>query len=116
MEPINRKMHLAVEDPKVLQMRYVAGELKGLREIISYLWDGNQEAFSALLFIKSNYKEWPAMIMWLKKNNLRGDKLSQLFKNESPDGGGYHMGATYILSRLKGMKYGTESINASELL
>lgn len=98
------------------QMRFVAGELQGLRAIISYLWDGNQEAFNILLFVKSNYKEWPSMIKFMKANNLKGQKLVEMFQNESPDGGGYHMGATYILSRLKGFKHGTIGVKSNELL
>lgn len=105
-----------IPNSKEYNMRYVAGELQGLRKIISYLWDGNQEAFNILYFVKSNYKEWPNMIMYMKNNNLRGDKLVELFKNESPDGGGFHMGATYILSKLKGLKFGTEGIKVDELL
>jgi hypothetical protein len=103
-------------NPKELQMKFVAGELAGLRKVISYLWDQNNEAFAALLFVKSNYVEWPAMITWMKNNGLRGQALVDFFKNESPDGGGYHMGATFILSRLKGHKTGTVGIKADELL
>jgi len=103
-------------DPKTLQLKYTVGELQGLRKVIAYLYDGNMEAFSALLFIKGNYKRWPEMIIWLKRNGLRGQELADLFKNESPDGGGYHMGATYILSRIKGLKHQEKMIKADELL
>lgn len=117
MKEINNKMLGAMQmDPKEMQMKFVAGELQGLRQVISYLWDGNQEAFSILYFLKSNYKEWPAMIKWLKDNNLKGQRLVEMFQNESPDGGGYHMGATFILSRLKGFKHGTVGIKGDELL
>lgn len=104
------------DDSKTLHMRYVTGELEGLRKVIAYLYDGNQDAFNAILFIKSNYKQWPEMIKWLKDNKIYGKKLVELFQNESPDGGGYHMGATYILSRIKGFKHGTIGIKADELL
>ena len=109
MNPMN-------EDPKALQMRYVTGELQGLRHVISYLWDQNNEAFAAILFVKSNYTRWPEMIQWMKNNGLKGQTLVDFFKNESPDGGGYHMGATFILSRLKGHKTGTVGVKADELL
>lgn len=99
-----------------LQMLRVSGELEGLRKVISFLYDGNQEAFNILFFLKSNYKQWPEMVQWLRSNYLVGDKLVQMFKNESPDGGGYHMGATYILSRIKGIKHRTEGIKMDELL
>ena len=114
MQKVNPSM------PRVLskegQMKYVVGELQGLRQIISFLWDGNQEAFNILLFIKSNYKEWPAMIRWMKANKLVGQKLVDMFKNESPDGGGYHMGAMFILSRLKGFKHEVVGVKIDELL
>lgn len=97
-------------------LKFVQGELEGLRKVIEYLWDGNNEAFAALLFLKSNYKEWPAMIKWLKDNNLKGKRLVEFFQNESPDGGGYHMGATIILSRLKGHKARVENIKIDELI
>ena len=115
MNQINKNM-LGVLKNKENQMRYVAGEVQGLRVIISYLWDGNQEAFNILYFLKSNYKEWPKMILWLRQNNLKGKALVDMFKNESPDGGGYHMGATYILSKLKGIKFGTTMVKVDELL
>lgn len=105
-----------VLNTKTLQMKFVAGELQGLKQVISYLWDGNQEAFNALYFIKANYEQWPEMIRWLKKNGLKGQALADLFKNESPDGGGYHMGATYILSRIKGHKNTLVGIKRDELL
>jgi len=109
MNQINKKS-------KELQMRYVTGELKGLRKVLTFLWDGEQEAFNILYFIKSNYKEWPDMINWLKRNNLKGKALVQMFQNESPDGGGYHMGATYILNKLKGNVFQTDSVKIGDLL
>lgn len=115
MNQINPAMLRAIKS-KENQMRFVAGELQGLRQIISYLWDGNQDAFNILYFIKSNYKEWPKMIKWLKDNNLKGKTLVEMFQNESPDGGGYHMGATYILSKIKGNKNGLTTIKVDELL
>lgn len=115
MQQIKNKVN-AAKAKEQMQMRYVTGELKGLRQVISYLWDENQEAFNVLYFVKSNYKEWPAMMMWLKRNGKKGKSLVELFQNESPDGGGYHMGATYILSRLKGIKVGTEGVKMDELI
>ena len=109
-------MTLLDTDPKTLQMKYVAGELEGLRQVISYLWDGEQEAFSILYFFKANYKEWPAMIKWLKDRKIRGKKLVELCQNESSDGGGYHLGATKILSMMKGLKHNTQTIKIDELL
>lgn len=91
-------------------------EIQALRRVIEYLWDGNNGAFAALTFIKGNYKRWPEMIAWLKKNEIRGQALADLFKNESKDGGGYHMGAMYILSRIKGHKNEIVNIKADELL
>ena len=104
------------QDPKTLQMKYVAGELAGLRKVLNYLYDGEQEAFNILYFVKANYKEWQAMFVYMKRNELIGKKLVAMFQNESPDGGGYHMGATFILSRLKGLKHGTTSIKVDELI
>lgn len=96
---------LQTDDPKTLQLKYAVGELAGLRKVIEWLWDGNIEAFNALLWCKSNYKEWPDMIMYCKKQNLRGSKLVEVMRNASPDGGGYHMGWEYINSRMKGNKH-----------
>lgn len=111
------KNQIMKQSPNELKMRYLAKELKGLRKVLTYLYDGEQEAFNILYFIKSNYKEWDKMLLWLKNNNLRGKKLVQMFQNESTtDGGGYHLGATHILSRLKGMKTGTVGIKINELI
>jgi len=98
-----------------VNMRYIAGELEGLKKVISYLYDGELEAFNIILFIKSNYKQWGAMLAYLKRNNIKGKKLVEMFQNESPDGGGYHMGTEFILSRLKGMKTGTTATKIDEL-
>lgn len=91
-------------------------EMIQVRRAFEWLADGNMEAGNALIFIKGNYKEWAAIMKWLRVNNLRGKALADLFKNESPDGGGYHMGVTYILSRMKGKKFSTESIKVDELI
>lgn len=92
-------------------------ELDALKKIVSYLWDGNNEAFHAIHFIKGNYKEWPAMLVWLKRNDIKGQKLVDFFKNESTDdGGGYHMGATYILSKIKGHKNVIVGVKIDELI
>ena len=101
---------------EAVKMKYIVGELKGLRILLDYLCNGEQEAFNILYFIKSNYKEWDAMLIYMKRNNLRGKRLIEMFKNESPDGQGYHMGATHILSRLKGHKFSDAMIMVDELL
>ena len=103
-------------DPNTLQMKYIEGELKGLRQVVSYLYDGNQEAFNALIFIKGNYKQWAEMLQWLKRNNLKGQRLVDFFKNQSPDGGGFHMGAIHIISRLDGLKHNERNIKINELI
>lgn len=105
------------EDPTTLQLKHAVGELAGLRQVISFLYDGNNEAFTALYFIKGNYKEWPEIITWLKNNNKRGQDLVDFFKNESTEsGGGYHLGVTYILSRIKGHKQSIIGIKGDQLL
>ena len=98
------------------QMKYVAGELQGLRAVIEWLWAGEQEAFNILYFCKTSYKEWPQMFVWMKRNNKRGKSLIELFQNESPDGGGYHMGAMYILSRINGHKREVVNVKVDQLL
>jgi|SaaInlStandDraft_2_1057019.scaffolds.fasta_scaffold185974_2 hypothetical protein len=109
-------MNQIINNKKEMQMKFVTGELQGLRKVISFLWDGEQEAFNIVYFLKSNYKEWPDMLNWLKRNNLKGKDLVQMFQNESPDGGGYHMGATYILNKLKGNRFQTDSVKIGDLL
>tara|TARA_R110001599_G_scaffold21054_1_gene78612 strand:+ start:344 stop:640 length:297 start_codon:yes stop_codon:yes gene_type:complete len=97
-------------------MKFVTGELQGLRKVIEYLWDGEQEAFNALYFIKSNYKEWPEIFHWFKTNKLVGTKLVELFQNESPDGGGYHLGVEMVVSRIRGAKAQVNALNVDDLL
>lgn len=89
--------------------------LQGLMKVFMFLCDENVEAYNALYFIGENYKEWEQMFVWLKRNNKCGKSLVELFQNESPDGGGYHMGAIHILSRIKGHKHNTVSIKGDEL-
>lgn len=90
-------------------------EILRLKKVMDYLYDGNQQTFAPLYFLKTNYKEWRSMFVWLVENQIKGKKLVEFFQNESPDGGGYHMGATLILSRIKGHKNNTESIKIDEL-
>lgn len=102
--------------PDQLRLKYITNELQGMRKILDYLYDGEQGAFNAMFFIKSNYKEWDKIIMWLFKNQLKGKRMVEFFQNESPDGGGYHMGVTLILSRIKGQKNFEQTIKLDELL
>jgi len=85
------------------------------RKTLEYIFDGDPNAVAPLLFIVENYKRYPDMLNWLVKNGIKGKKFIELFQNESPDGGGYHLGATYILSRVKGHKHGIVGIKADEL-
>ena len=79
--------------------------LKNMRRVFEYISDGEVEAANILIYIKSTYAEWEKMILWIKKNDLRGKKLIDFFKNESDEsGGGYLLGCTLILSRIKGHK------------
>lgn len=109
-------MNQVMNNSPELQMKYVAGELEGLRNIIAYLYDGNQGAFNAMYFIKSNYKQWPEIIRWLKRNDMKGKRMVEFFQNESPDGSGFHMGVTKIISMLDGLKFQERGIKIGELL
>ena len=97
-------------------MKFVTGELQGLRKVIEFLWDGEQEAFNAILWCKSNYKTWPEMLMYCKRNNLKGKNLVEVMANESPDGKGYHLGWEFIHSRMQGITREVIGIKANELL
>ena len=108
-------MNQTTEDFERVKALYLQNELMGLRTILAYIYDGEQEAFNILYFVKANYKEWDLMIKYMKDNNLRGKKLVELFQNESMDGGGYHMGATYILSRVRGHKNSVEMVKFDQL-
>lgn len=98
------------------KLKFIAGELAGLRTVLTHLWDNEPQAFAALYFIKNNYKQWPDILRWLKRNDLRGKKLVEFFQNESADGGGYHLGVMHILSRLDGHKHEVKNVKADVLL
>ncbi len=92
-------------------------DILGFKKVVSALWDENQEAFNALYFIRHNYKKWEFIFKWFKDNKLRGQDLADFFKNESDEsGGGYHLGVTFILSKLKGHRYESVSVKGDELL
>ncbi len=98
-------------------LQHQINQTQGLRKVLEYLCDGNQEAFGILYYIKGNFKEWDAIIKWLKDNKITGQKLVDFFKNESDEtGGGYLLGVTTILSRLKGHKHLIKGIKADELI
>lgn len=90
-------------------------EVEGFKRVLGYLIDGNKDAENALLFVVGNYKEYPLILSWLVKNKIRGKKLVELFQNESPDGGGYHLGVTFILSRIHGHKHELKTIKIWQL-
>ena len=86
-----------------------------LKMTLDYLYDGNPQTVAPLYFVVNNYKRHIKMLNWLVKNEIRGNKLVDFFKNESPDGGGYHCGASLILSRMDGVKYNVNMVIANEL-
>lgn len=102
----------------ILEMKnrkVVNSAILGFKKTLDYLYDGEPKTAFPLLWVCNTYKEWPAMLNWLVKNEMRGKKLVEFFGNESPDGGGFHSGATLILSRIKGHKYHLKNIKADEL-
>lgn len=109
-------MNLPNRQKQTNSLKFKAGELEGFRKVLEYLWDGNQEAFNALLYIKQTYRDWGRIFIWLKDNELRGNKLMDFFKNESPDGGGYLSGIEHIMTRLGGNKHGHDGIKMDNLL
>lgn len=90
-------------------------EIGNFRKTLDYLYDGEPGTVMPLLMIKNTYERWREIYNWLVINHIRGQKLVEFFQNESPDGGGVHMGVTHILSRLKGLKHNTVGIKADEL-
>jgi len=102
-------------DIKPIQQIQLENRLIGLKKVMDYLYDGEQECFTIMYFIKQNYKQWQDILLWMYKNQLKGKKMIQMFQNESPDGGGYHMGVMHIVSRLDGMKHEIRNIKLDEL-
>ena len=88
---------------------------KRLRVLLDFLYDGCERAIFPLYYINSNFRRAHRIFLWMARNNLRGTKLLNFFKNESPDGGGFLPGVAYILSRIDGKKYTIEYVNAKEL-
>lgn len=86
-----------------------------IRRALERLMDGKVEAFAPLYFIKHNYKQWQKIFCYLERNNLRGEKLLDFFKNESADGGGYHSGVSFILARIEGHKNSVPIIKSDQL-
>ena len=101
----------------MLSIKEQLEQIQNLKRIFEYVADGNIEAANILIYIKSNYKEWGKMILWLKQNNIRGKNLVDFFKNESDEsGGGYFLGCTLILSRIKGHKNTLVGVKIDELI
>ena len=109
-------MNLMETNPDKLRLKFMAGEMQGMRKVLEYLVDGNQEAFNAILWCKSNYRDWAEMLQWCLANKLQGKRLVELMMNESPDGGGYHMGWEYIHARMNGSKFDILGIKMDELI
>ena len=98
------------------ELQKMQAELNAVKRAFEWLCDGDKDAAAILIFIKGNYKQWADILTWLKMNKKRGKGIVELFQNASPDGGGYHMGAEYILSRIKGNKNSIETVKINELL
>lgn len=92
-----------------------ADDINTMHKIADKLYDGVPATGIPILMIKDTYDDWRGIFKWLIKNDITGQKLVEFFQNESPDGGGVHMGVTHILSRIKGNKHHTVGIMADEL-
>ena len=100
----------------MVSMKEQLEQIKNLKIIFDLVSDGNTEAANILIYIKSNYRNFGPMILWLKRNNIRGQRLVDFFKNESDEtGGGYLLGCTLILSRLDGHKDTLKSVKITDL-
>lgn len=89
-------------------------QITRIKRVFDYVADGNLEAGNILIYIKSTYKQWGQMILWLKANDIRGQKLVDFFKNESDStGGGYLLGCTLIINRINKTN---ESLKITDLI
>jgi len=90
-----------------------------LKVVLNHLFDGDVFAFSILLRINNTFKRSHYIYMWLAKNNIKGAKLVEFFKNEDGDesGQGILAGCTYILNRIDGInKNFNVRLKANELI
>lgn len=76
-----------------------------LRTVLDALYDGNEATTPILINIQYSYKRAHHIFLWLVRNQLRGQKLVDFFRNESGDldGGGLLSGVTKILNSLDGV-------------
>jgi len=100
---------------KALTLRQ-AQEIDALRRVVEYITDGVPEAFAILLYIRENFKQSDQMIVWLKNNKMCGQKLVDMFKNESDaTGGGKLLGCQKIISMMEGKKHSVRGLKINEL-
>ena len=86
------------------------------RREIEFLLDGEKECFHILMYMMGSFKQWPDMFIYMKRNRIIGEKIIEIMQNESPDGGGYLLGCTWIHNRMQGDKHQLGAIYGDDLV
>jgi len=91
-------------------LRFIAG----MKKTLLYLWDGNNETTFYIAPI-NEYKREVDILNWLVKNEIKGQKLIDFFKNETDREKGILIGVTYIINKLEGNYHLKRSLTAADL-
>lgn len=88
---------------------------EGFKRTLSYLWDDVPATIFYLQQIQT-YKRWKDIFNWLVDNEIKGNKLVDLFKNETDTEKGSLVAFTFIINRMEGTKGFLRPLNKGDLL
>jgi len=81
-------------------------DLKQLKNVIDYLYDGHYPTHPIMLQINNNYARGHEVLLWLMANKIRGVKLVDFFNEQRDDvGAGVLQGVQYVLNKIDGAQY-----------
>ena len=90
-----------------------------LRTLLDCLYDGEPQVAWYLYRVECQFIRSHHIFMWLAKNNIKGKKILEFFKNQNDNSGGESIlrGVTYILNQIDGLqKHFLENLKADELI
>lgn len=86
------------------------------RSLLEYVWDGNPQVVMTLRQLRAQFTRYPEILIWLVKNNIRGQALIDFFNDaEGVETRGVLLGVKKILNRIDHDKFSKEALTLKEL-
>lgn len=87
-----------------------------LRRVADWLYDGTPQVAHLMGQIRA-FKKGDHILLWLVKNNIKGQRMIEFFQTESGDAGnkGVLAGVAKALSYIEGHRLAAETLTVSHL-